>query len=46
MTDEELNALVRAYVYAPSESEAAELLKKITDEYTRRGVPVYKSEDA
>lgn len=45
MTDEELSALIRAYVYAPSEAEAAELLKQITAEHVRRGITIYKSED-
>lgn len=47
MTDDELNALIRAYVYTPSKDEpiAAQLLEQIKAEYARRGVTVYQSED-
>lgn len=47
MTDEELNALIRTYVYTPVKDEpiAAQLLEQIKAEYARRGVSFYQSEE-
>ena len=47
MTDEELNALIRTYVYTPDKDEqvAAQLLEQIKSEYARRGVTVYQPEE-
>lgn len=47
MSDEELNALIRTYVYTPIKDEpiAAQLLEQIKAEYARRGITIYKSED-
>jgi len=47
MSDEELNALIRTYVYTPIKDEpiAAQLLEQIKAEYVRRGVAVYQPEE-
>lgn len=47
MTDDELNALIRTYVYTPNKDEhiAAQLLEQIKSEYARRGVAIYQPED-
>lgn len=47
MSDEELNALIRTYVYTPIKDEpiAAQLLEQIKAEYARRGVAIYQPEE-
>lgn len=45
MTDEELSALTRAYVYETDDVKATEMLAQIRTEHDRRGLDIYNFEE-